>query len=170
MDKGFRAKPCGGGGLSTDCSLSALPTGRTHPFKLSDDGPNPQLALLNLRISPSELSLLPSVEALIVLSPPPHFDVEGQAEAPRSSPGSGEERGYSASGTSGASAAKQGLLGRWLVLAPTTFPTGGLSSPLEHVDSAPAPGGVFGARRQPRRRGVVAARRNPLSCCPEELR
>lgn len=41
------------------------------------------------------------MEALIVLSPPPHFDVEGQAEAPRSSPGSGEEQEYSASGTSG---------------------------------------------------------------------
>lgn len=48
-----------GGGLSTDCSLSALPTGRTHPFKLSDDGPNPQLALLNHRISPQNFLSFP---------------------------------------------------------------------------------------------------------------
>lgn len=48
-----------GGGSSADCSLSASPTGRTHPFKLSDDGPNPQLALLNHRSSPQNFLSFP---------------------------------------------------------------------------------------------------------------
>lgn len=90
-----------GGGSSTDRSLSALPTGRTHPFKLSDDGPNPYLALLNHPLFPQNFLSFPLWNRSLFWVLLHTLMWRVKPRLPCSSLGRGEEQEYSASGTSG---------------------------------------------------------------------
>lgn len=80
-------------------------------------GPNPLLTLLNHRFTlrtHTRLSLLPSLEALIVLSPPPHFEVKGSSGGSLLVPGERRRAEYSVSGTSGrAPLSRAYLAGGW---------------------------------------------------------
>lgn len=105
-----QAKPCG-----RRLEYRSLPECFYPQEAFRGRGPTPHLAPPK---SSSELSLLPSVEpfhcfeSLLLLLLTLMWRVKRRDE----------EQGILGVGNIWASAAKQGLLGRWLVLAPTTFP------------------------------------------------
>lgn len=79
------------------------------------------------------------MEVLIVLSPPPHFDVQGSGGGPWSL-GSGEQQNIQCQEHLG-ERCEAGLTWQAVGVDTDNLPTGGLSSPFEHVDSALTPGG-----------------------------
>lgn len=129
-------------------------------------GPNPLLTFLNhwftlsAHIHTHTLSLLCSREVLIVLNPPPHFDVKGSSGGSLLVPRERRRAEYSVSGTSGrAPLSRAYLAGSWYWHQQPSYRGPFIS--VWTCGHGPNPGRSRRALRQLRGWGVVALRRNP---------